>query len=331
MYHSFTTQQIKVIEPELQRCFGIDHYMIIEEISYAFAYFGENNLENLSDKGRQLLEECRDPDTGTVNVDTFMMQTNAELELDLGDDRDEKSIFQIIYDHKISLEEQNSWEFFYSLCFAVVILTKYEKGTLSNTLEEQNHDLWKYQQKVRPDMLELYKAFECDRRVRETKNRKSTFKDREITLKCGSNKPIHINNEDFWFTNMMFEYLNKYLGVSSLEEAEEELNTIYGKKSGRKSEQPLFDIYLYGTYQLLQNTSLKTPEGGKITANQCKFIRDFLCYINFIDEDDFMKDENYISSKLTYLMKHNFRPDWYKMIDKPYNSSPNNSNPHKLY
>ena len=59
----------------------------------------------------------------------------------------------------------------------------------------------------------------------------------------GHKQKIELTNDDSWFLNMITPYLDKYLGVSTLEEAETELDKDYPSigKRGRKRENAILD------------------------------------------------------------------------------------------
>ena len=75
-------------------------------------------------------------------------------------------------------------------------------------------------------MLNLYKMF----------HEKKKTKNNTITIEYNKQK-IELTNDDNWFLNMITPYLDKYLGIPSLEEAEAELNKDYPTTGKRRSEE----------------------------------------------------------------------------------------------
>lgn len=125
----------------------------------------------------------------------------------------------------------------------------------------------------------------------------------DIKITAGGNSPIAINNKDSWFENKLNEYLHQYLGVNSLEEAQDELHFIYGdKKVGSKKINPIQSLYIWGTYQLLQDTHLKSVKEKVPTRPQANLIESYLRAIELIEADDVDTDANNIRSRLSYFL-----------------------------
>ncbi len=123
--------------------------------------------------------------------------------------------------------EQQDQDVFYAILLIVSIYYKYTHRPMAILilriilLTQRNS---KYSYSVRPDMLRLYKMFH------EKKKTKSNI----VTIEYNKQK-IELTNDDSWFLNMITPYLDKYLGVSTLEEVETELDKDYpsiGKKEG---------------------------------------------------------------------------------------------------
>lgn len=107
--------------------------------------------------------------------------------------------------------------------------------------------------------------------------------------------PILINNKDSWLENRLNEYLHQYLGVSNLEEAKIELDFIYGNKIvGNKKIDPIQSLYIWGTYQLLQSTHLKSTKEKVPTRPQANLIESYLKAIELIEAEDVDTDANKI-------------------------------------
>lgn len=316
-------QIIKHIEPQLEKYFGINHYMIMDEISSMYNYMIK--IDSIYKADKKLQEECKELHHGMniVNIDKFIMQTDAILTLDAGEKMNFNDLITLLKKYDLECEE-NVLGLFYPLCFVMVIINKFENLELYTSIENDSLDKINYQLNIRPDMLKLYQI---------VKNTKKTGKaaDMDISIKNGKNKPVHITNKDFWFINMLEEYLIKYLGVSSIEEAEHELETVYQIRKGKPKENPIsYDICLKGTYDILQNTILKSTGGVAISTEQCRFIREYLCLLGLIiieegeaKEGD-AEDLNKIHTRIDQLIKQDFKPNWYGILNKSYKLSPNN-------
>ncbi len=85
---------------------------------------------------------------------------------------------------------------------------------------------------------------------------------------------------------MITPYLDKYLGVSTLEEAETELDKDYPSigKRGRKRENAILDTITLSIYNLLRHSSF-AAKGKGLTDNEGNFILGLLKYLKLIDED----------------------------------------------
>ena len=89
-----------------------------------------------------------------------------------------------------------------------------------------------------------------------------------------------------------------------LEEAQKELDFIYGnKKVGNKMIDPIQSLYIWGTYQLLQNTHLKSTKEKVPTRPQAYLIESYLRAIELIDTDNVTTDANNIRSRLHSFLK----------------------------
>jgi hypothetical protein len=314
---------INYIEPQLEKFFGINHYMIMDDISFMYDYAISH--DNMTEVGKKLQEECKESHHGMniVNIDKFMMQTDAILTLDAGEKRNFNDLMELLERYKLDCNKY-ILDLFFPLCFVMIIINKFENLELYTSIEDDSLDKINYQLSIRPDMLKLYQI------VKNT-NKTGKAADMDISIKNGKNKPVHITNKDFWFINMLEEYLNKYLGVSSIEEAEHELETVYQIRRGKPKENPIsYDICLKGTYDILQNTILKSTEGVAISTEQCKFIREYLCLLGIISTEEGeakegdTEDQNKIHARIDQLIKQDFKPNWYGILNKPYKLSPNN-------
>ena len=185
-----------------------------------------------------------------------------------------------------------------ALIFMAALL--YRNRITEVPISEGEYDDMLYQQyihEVRPDMLKLYIA------LNQPKQKKGKDFITDIKITAGGNSPIAINNKDSWFENKLNEYLHQYLGVNSLEEAQDELHFIYGdKKVGSKKINPIQSLYIWGTYQLLQDTHLKSVKEKVPTRPQANLIESYLRAIELIEADDVDTDANNIRSRLSYFL-----------------------------
>ena len=122
----------------------------------------------------------------------------------------------------------------------------YDKYTHNHFMQsddiENSYDSLAYAKYVRPEMLQLYEFLK-------------TSKLTNLQIKS-PNSSVTIPNSEAWLTTLLEDYLDIYLGVNDLEEAQNELKFTYGKKSGRKFDDPAFNIMTMGTFNILQHSSI---------------------------------------------------------------------------
>ena len=245
-------------------------------------------------------------------IDTLAYMTDNIKGILFEDDGLKKKIEELTSE----LLDKNRDTIFYILWMLAIIYKKHEafKPILDPELLEETYNMDTYFQQVRPEMLQLYLFLERDKRK----------KDKSITLSNNQEK-ITINNAmESWFTNLLDSYLHVYLGVNSIEEAEEELKEVYSPKKGRKADNPAQNLVMVGIYRLLVNHS-----GMERKSDIYKFILDYMELIGLVKDEDKQIDENYINSKIAYLDKHGYKPEWIPVSQGNYRTSPNN--PSKLY
>ena len=245
-------------------------------------------------------------------VDTLAYMTDNIKGILFEDDGLKKKIEELTS----KLPDKNRDSIFYTLWMLAIIYKKHEafKPILDPELLEETYNMDTYFQQVRPEMLQLYLFLKRDKRKR----------DKSITLSNNQEK-ITINNVmESWFTNLLDSYLHVYLGVNSIEEAEEELKEVYSPRKGRKADNPAQNLVMVGIYRLLVNRS-----GMERKSDIYKFILDYMELIGLVKDEDKQIDENYINSKIAYLEKHGYKPEWIPASRGNYRTSPNN--PSKLY
>ena len=243
-------------------------------------------------------------------VDTLAYMTDNIKGILFEDDGLKKKIEELTN----KLPDKNRDSIFYTLWMLAIIYKKHEafKPILDPELLVETYNMDTYFQQVRPEMLQLYLFLERDKRKR----------DKSITLSNNQEK-ITINNAmESWFTNLLDSYLHIYLGVNSIEEAEEELKEVYSSKKGRKADNPAQNLVMVGIYRLLVNHSCM-----KKKSDIFNFIHDYMEAIGLIISGDI--DVNYINAKIAYLEKHGYKPEWIPASQGNYRTSPNN--PSKLY
>lgn len=286
---TFDIPTIKKLYPELSRCFGFTYDDISNELTKVYA----KKVLNLTPEEKELANQCKSDDGWGVDAIKFALATNEDITVTVPDNFNRTTIMES-YEAKLHNEELASS----ALLFMAALL--YRDRITEVPVSEGEHDDIRYQryiQEVRPDMLKLYIALNQPKQ----KNGKDFITD--IKIAVGGNSPILINNKENWLENRLNEYLYQYLGIDNLEEAQKELDFIYGnKKVGNKMIDPIQSLYIWGTYQLLQNTHLKSAKEKAPTRPQANLIESYLRAIKLIRTDDVGTDANNIRSRLQYFL-----------------------------
>ena len=286
---TFDIPTIQKLYPELNRCFGFTYDDISNELTQVYT----KKVFHLTPEEKELANQCKSNDDWGVDAVKFALATTENIVVTVPDSFNPKTIMES-YVTKLYNEDFASC----ALIFMAALL--YRDRITEVPISEGEYDDMLYQQyihEVRPDMLKLYIALNQPKQ----KNGKDFITDIKIT--AGGNSPILINNKDSWFENKLNEYLHQYLGVNSLEEAQEELHFIYGdKKVGSKKINPIQSLYIWGTYQLLQDTHLKSVKEKVPTRPQANLIESYLRAIELIEADDVDTDANNIRSRLSYFL-----------------------------
>lgn len=290
---TFNIPTIKQLYPELNRCFGFTYDDISNELTQVYT----KKVLNLTPEEKELTKQCKSENDWGVDVVKFALATNENIAVKVPDNFSPETIMES-YAAELYNEDFASC----ALIFMAALL--YRDRVTEVPTSEGEYDDMQYQQyihEVRPDMLKLYIA------LNQPKQKKGKDFITDIKIAAGGNSPILINNKDNWLENRLNEYLHHYLGINSLEEAQLELDIIYGNnKVGNKMIDPIQSLYIWGTYQLLQNTHLKSTKEKVPTRPQANLIESYLKAIELIDADDVTTDANNIRSRLySFLKKYN--------------------------
>lgn len=268
------SEMFRKIEPILKSCYGIDRNDINRELYNSMPVCDYTKLPNADkyigeDKRFKIVEYAVD------NCETIPITIS---------DTDLKSIntFTSKYDYpKGSILDL-------VLTFVYLYFKKVEEK-----LTDEEEDYLYYVHNIRPEMLKLYIALE------KSKPSDST------NIKFGKVKSVKVDNPYSipWFRMLIRDYLDKYLGVGSLKEAELELLNVYGKKVGPKQNPVLARLY-WGTYHLLQMSDEYKSKEGSVTREQCRFIANYAILLGGLDpveEDDISGN---VKSLVNYYLKN---------------------------
>lgn len=324
--------EFRHLESILSECFGYKRRMLEEELRDTFYKHYRNDAE-LPNRDKYMIDV---PLVNEPAVDTTLFSYQRYIS------RDKASTMQMFYEpdyimdteHDIGLPIDNAFDkklrklvfedykqsdaIYNVLAIVSVMYCKYQNNELYTDAIQWSENLPDYLTDVRPDMLKLYTFIQ-----KAVVQKKPPIK--PIKLICG-NEDIVLDNSYYWLSGLFLEYLQIYLGVDTLEEAEQELKEKYAAKKGRKADNATFNLIMVGTSRLLkQHSTLKAK------SEQLRLILDYLELLGFFAEDDSKNDENYINATISYLEKQGYNPKWKPKYLEDYNTSPNNPSCNNLW
>lgn len=283
-----------IIEPLTKECYGIDRYTISGHICDSV------DARTLKDDPR-ISKYCNEDNT--VDLFSYAMNTIEKIIIPVADEYDMEEFSQFYEGYPVDDNISRT-----VLQFMYILTMNRRKDHLTNS-EEAENGYWEYVRYIRPEMLRLYIALQKNHLRSQCK----------ITI--GSDKPVIIDKQAPWAQIALENYLNKFLGVDSLKDAERELMTIYGKKTGAPLDKEE-TRYMWGTYQLLQTIpAMKSKKEKSVTNEQSRFITDYLILNKMLDLDE--ADSNNIRVRLKYFLKDYDTLE--ELLDEQdYRTSPNN-------
>lgn len=301
----FSAKTFKEIEPTLKRCFNIDRYT--PEIDNCIFYSKNPQIMiNVT-----IPEEYFDEE-GCFDESSYLLEHINEIIIPVGDTFNIENFIKFYKDYQLKV----GTHFFEILFFMFLYYHNGKKG-FSTDLERAVEDDMQYSIEVRPELLELFIALEENK------------KNKPITIRFGSSKPIVVDKKVPWLREELARYLDKYLGVADSTEAKREYLMNYKNKEGAPNNWKL-NRYIWGVYNLLEETgTIKAKTERTVSRKQAQFIEDYLLAIGLINLDSKI-DANNIRSRLNSLMKN------YDSIEElteemQYKTSPNNEGGTRLF
>ena len=316
------------VEPLMTKYYGFDRYMLhyeVETLYQAHKY----KLDDFAD-GKDLSPYKREsslmyePIGATafdierytlkkkdeyISHQDVIFDSDSTLYISLSNDKLVDSILTLADDFGLIQDIDN--DVVNILLWMAAIYDKYTHNHFMQSDDiENSYDSLAYAKYVRPEMLQLYEFLK-------------TSKLTNLQIKS-PNSSVTLPNSEAWLTTLLEDYLDIYLGVNDLKEAQNELKFTYGKKAGRKFDDPAFNIMTMGTFNILQHSSIASTKAGTITNQQCDFILEYLDILDFFKDDDKKNDMNYIRSIISIMKKQNFTPKWDYLLNFTLKRSPNN-------
>ncbi len=320
-YQIIPIESIKRIETWLKDETGFSRSMLHNELDYiSDVYLLPKQFAEVQDLYLSIRKEEQNipyPNRGTDEERyEFSMTVGKNLILESGSYQTEyiETLWNTYNTNEDETCTQQDLDIFYGILLIVCIYHKYKQTCgyfdfgdyIADPVQVQ------YTYSVRPDMLRLYRMF----------HEKKKTKHDTVTIEYNKQK-IELSNDDNWFLQMITPYLEKYLGVASLEEAETELEKDYPSigKRGRKRENAILDTVTLSVYNLLRHSSFAI-KGKGLTDNEGNFILELLKYLEILDEDSPKNDILNLRATIRNLQKYGVRPNWWNIpICK---TSPNN-------
>ena len=322
----FTMEEFIRLEPRLKEWFGIDrNNPYLQEL---FGNYASIKLNESSDKEKYINEKGH-YDVNAYAEAHFEALAKEKMPMRISTDIYLCTIEDFCEENQLGITEKD--EVYQVLLYAYALLMRSRLETTEAALEDTNYEYQEYIHAVRPDMLKLYIGLHHN----DSQNDKVKKYYKQCRISFGDLSPIKIDEQAPWFQVALDRYLEKYLGVKSVKEAEQELNVVYGKTVGAKPNVTAIR-YMWGTYHLLQDIpNCKSKTEKSVTRRQGRIIADLLNRLNLIEYKekesflDYMDGERIRVSLKSYLMQYDSIDEIIK--SQQYRVSPNNTDSSRYY
>lgn len=318
----FTMEEFIRLEPRLKKWFGIDrNNPCIQEF---FGNYASIKLDESSNKEIYVNEKGH-YDVNAYAEAHFEVLAKEELPMRISTDTYLRTIDNFCEKNQLEITEKD--EVYQVLLYACALLMR----NRLETTEDMNYEYQEYIHAIRPDMLKLYIGLHHN----DSLNDKVKKYHKQCRISFGDLSPIKIDKQTPWFQEALDRYLEKYLGVKSVKEAEQELYAIYGKTVGAKMNVTAIR-FMWGTYHLLQDIpNCKSKTEKSVTKRQSKIIADLLNRLNLIKYKEkesfleYMDGERVRTLLKNYLMQYDSIDEIIK--SQQYKVSPNNTDSSRYY
>lgn len=322
----FTMEEFIRLEPRLKKWFGIDrNNPYLQEL---FSNYASIKLKEASDKERYINEKGH-YDVNAYAEAHFETLAKEEMSMRISTNTYLHTIEDLCEKNQLGITEKD--EVYQVLLYAYALLMRSRLETTEPPLEDMNYEYQEYIHAIRPDMLKLYIGLHHN----DSQNDNIRKCHKLCRISFGDLSPIKIDEQTPWFQMALDRYLEKYLGVKSVKEAEQELNVVYGKNVGAKPNVTAIR-YMWGTYHLLQDIpNCKSKAEKSVTKRQGRIIADLLNRFNLIEYkekesfSDYMDGERIRTSLKYYLMQYDSIDEIIK--SQQYRVSPNNTDSSRYY
>ncbi len=304
------------MQPVLHECFGFGYEAWLSDelallYTKKFPHFTADEIATI--------EQCRD-ESGTVDVVKFGWRSSDRIVIYVPDGFMKEVAPAFLKLARCYLHDIDT-PYIEMLYLMTVLLFRNKNDQTECCAEYDKYKYAVYQKHIRHDMLKLYCAL----------NEGKSSQYGEVRISFGNGTPVRVENREEWFSELLQSYLNKYLGVESIEEAESELRRVYGKKVGSKIKSRESTLYIWGIYHLLQHTSLKSGKPKSVTNVQCRFICDYLRLAGLtIDKEGNTADPDNLRARLNFFLK-NYDTLQQLLDERCYKLSPNSKGGTRLW
>ena len=322
----FTMEEFIRLEPRLKKWFGIDrNNPYLQEL---FSNYASIKLKEASDKERYINEKGH-YDVNAYAEAHFETLAKEEMSMRISTNTYLHTIEDFCEKNQLGITEKD--EVYQVLLYAYALLMRSRLETTEATQEDMNYEYQEYIHAIRPDMLKLYIGLHHN----DSQNDNIRKCHKLCRISFGDLSPIKIDEQTPWFQMALDRYLEKYLGVKSVKEAEQELNVVYGKNVVAKPNVTAIR-YMWGTYHLLQDIpNCKSKAEKSVTKRQGRIIADLLNRFNLIEYkekesfSDYMDGERIRTSLKRYLIRYDSIDEIIK--SQQYRVSPNNTDSSRYY
>ncbi len=324
LHFPFSMDEFIHLEPLLKDWFGIDRNN--KYIQEALLNHAEWIMRESIDKEKYKNGKGHYDVNAYVDAH-FEELAKEQLTMRISADANLHTIYDFCEKNQLEITEKD--DTFQVLLYAYALLMRNRLESTGVTLEDMSYEYQEYIHAVRPDMLRLYIGLHRSNNLEAEKYHK------QCRISFGDLSPIKIDTQTPWFQIALDRYLEKYLGVKSVKEAERELDAVYGKTVGAKMNTNAV-LYMWGTYHLLQTIpNCKSKTEKSVTKRQGRIIADLLNRFDLIeykaieDFEDFKDGERVRTRLKGYLMRYDSIDEIIKA--QQYKVSPNNTNSSRYY
>ena len=285
---TFYIPQLKLFLPILKECYGFDIIEISNELAESLrSYYGNDRrmdeiaLEQLYEgkKRNVLLDKA-------INIDR-----NVEI-CTTDDFSGQIAPIEDLCNQHIENEDMRTTAKFILVFMAAI----FNRETNNKNNDDTVKRLRKNWNKIHSDSLRLFIAL----------NKSKPEGNTPIRICYKTDSPHLINNQDSWFSDFLNNFAKYFIGDITVEKAEEELKRLYSDNLGRKSSNPYLNYIIHGTYNFI--TRFLTSEDNIVTAQQCRFLLEYLKIIGQIKDSDTNADLNTLQSTVRSLIKGQLTP-----------------------